>query len=338
VRITLCTPVEEVIPAPAYGGIERIVHLLDRELARRGHQVTLLASGGSSSAGRLVALTAGPLGRHLDVETKERTAKLAAEALADIPADIVLNHWWRVLDHLPAGAPPVMTTVHYPLDADPYRAIFLARPQWRYVSISRSQQQAAPSLDFAANIYDGIDIGAMPFAEDAGTYLAFMGRFWPEKGADIAIRVALAAGVPLKIAAKSDHVHSDWFDREVAPLVRSGGVELVGELSAAEAGPFLAGALALLHPSRWSEPFGLAAVEAMACGTPVLALRRGAAPEIIRDGETGFVVDDEDELVHAVARIGGLSRAACRTHVESCFDYRIMVDGYEALAEAEAAA
>lgn len=329
-RMTIVAPLEELVPPPGYGGIERVVALLDRELARRGHDVTLLASGGSTSGGQLVPVVPEPLGRHLDVATKERAARQAAAALRD--ADVVLNHWWRLLDHVTSPA-PVLTTVHYPLDTEPWRGNFLQRRQWPYVSISASQHRAAPSLHFVANVYNGIDVVAMPFSASAGQYFAYLGRLWPEKGVDIAIKVAQAAGVPLKVAAKLDHVHREWFDAEVMPLLRLGGVELVGELTAAQCGSFLAGALALLHPARWSEPFGLAMVEAMACGTPVLALRRGAAEEIISDGETGFVVDTEEEMVGAVRRIDALSRRACRVRVEEHFDYRIMADGYEALAE-----
>jgi glycosyltransferase involved in cell wall biosynthesis len=334
-RITLVSPFEEAVPPRAYGGIERVVHLLDRELVHRGHDVVLVASGGSASAGELVAITPKPLGRDLDAELKNHTARLAAAAVADLASDVVLNHWWRILDHLPVDSPPVLTTVHYPLDEDPYRSIFLARRDRPYVSISLSQQRAAPELNFAANIYNGIDVDTMPFRDACGEYLAFVGRFSPDKGADTAVRVARASGMPLKIAAKVDGIGRAWFESQVGPIETLDGVELLGELTSGECSELLVGALALLQPSRWSEPFGLAAVEAMACGTPVIALRRGATPEVIRHGETGLVVDREDEMTAAVELVPGLSRRSCRAHVEASFDYRVMVDGY--VKEAEAA-
>ena len=338
-RIALVAPVEEAVPPRAYGGIEQVVHLLDEDLSRRGHDVLLLASGGSSAAGRLVPLTAEPLAARIrDGATrglalrKDEAMREAAAALHADPPDAVLSHSWRLLDHVDGLRAPLLTTVHYPLDSEPYRPIFLARRHGTYVSVSRSQQAALPQLRFAGNVYNGIDVAALPFGARSDGYLAFLGRISPDKGLDIAIRVAQAAGLPLKVAAKLDAAHRPWFEATVAPLLRRGGAELLGEVRARDKGPFLAGAVALLHPSRWSEPFGLAAVEAMACGTPVVALRRGAADEIVRHGETGFVADSEDELVAAVDGVPSLDRTACRRHVEERFGRARMAEDYEQLA------
>jgi glycosyltransferase involved in cell wall biosynthesis len=335
-RIALVAPVEETVPPPGYGGIEQVVHFLDQDLTALGHDVVLLASAGSNAAGRLVPLTAEPIASRDDPELttwKEAAMRRASMIIRDERPDAILNHSWRLLDHLDGAVEHTLTTVHYPLDADPYRAIFSARAHARLVSISRSQQAALPTLRFVANVYNGVDVAGLPFRPVPDDYLAYLGRAAPEKGLDIAIRVAQAAGIPLKVAAKVDARWRPWFDEAVAPLVRRGGVELIGEISARDKGPFLAGAVALLHPSRWSEPFGLAAVEAMACGTPVLALRRGAADEVVVDGETGFVVEDEAGLVAATGRVEELDRAACRRHVEQRFGRQRMADDYERLVE-----
>jgi glycosyltransferase involved in cell wall biosynthesis len=338
-KIAIVAPAEESIPPKTYGGIERVVHLLDRELARRGHEVFLLASGQSESAGCLVPLTAAPIsaqGRDLDPDElltrKEEATRVAARCLQEISPDVVFNHAWRLLDHLRSPTYPVLTTVHYPLDAGPYRPIFLARAGWQYVSVSLSQQRAAHSLRFAGNVYNGVDLETLPFSPRADGYFAYLGRVSPDKGLDIAIRVAQRTGVPLKIAAKLDRVSQAWFEAVIAPLLARGHAELIGEVSTLERAAFLGGAQALLHPSRWSEPFGLAAVEAMACGTPVLALRRGAADEVIADGTTGFLADSEQELVEKASRIGEIRREACNAQA-SFFTHTRMAAGYEALAK-----
>jgi glycosyltransferase involved in cell wall biosynthesis len=344
-RIALVAPVDETVPPTAYGGIEQVVSLLDADLAARDHDVLLLASGGSSSAGRLIPLTSGPLASRrsdngkLDlVPSKVEAMRRAGAILRHERPDVVLSHSWRLLDHLDDLNRPVLTTIHYALDAEPYRSNFLARADATFVSISRSQQVALPALRFAGNVYNGIDVASLPFRDPPDDYLAFLGRVSPDKGLDIAIRVAQKAGMQLKVAAKLDPEWRPWFEAVIAPLVRRGGVELLGEISSADKGPFLAGAVGLLHPSRWSEPFGLAAVEAMACGTPVLTLRRGAAEEVVVDGETGFVTDREAELSAAVERLDSLDRAACRRHVETRFGRARMVEGYERLAHKAAAA
>jgi glycosyltransferase involved in cell wall biosynthesis len=336
-RILLVAPVEETVPPAAYGGIEHVVHLLDEDLSARGHEVTLLASGGSAAAGRLVELAPQPLGRPKNAGDLERlrrmknlAAQRAAEVIADERPDIVLNHSWRLLDYLSTGFS--LTTVHFPLDAEPYRNVFLTRSHATYVSISAAQRRNAPGLHFAGTVYNGIDIASFPFNPDRGTYLAFLGRVSPEKGLDIAIRAAQEVGVMLKIAAKLEFAQRPWFDKVIAPLIKRGGVEFIGEIGAEEKGEFLKGALALMHPSRWSEPFGLAAVEAMACGAPVLALNRGAAAEIVEHGRTGFVVDDESALPSAIADLKQINRSACRAHVAAKFDRRLMAEQYEKLA------
>lgn len=336
-RITLVAPIEETVPPVAYGGIEQVVHFLDRDLVARGHEVTLLASGGSSAACRLVPLANQALGRPRSERElsafhtlKNQAAQRAATIIADERPDIVLNHAWRLLDCLRTN--PSLTTVHFPLDVEPCRSTFFARNHATYVAVSNSQRRDGCGLCFAGTVYNGVDVAAFPYRARPGNYLAFLGRMSPSKGFDIAIRVAQKVGIPLKVAAKLDIAERPWFDDVIAPLLSRGGVELLGEITVRDKGAFLADALALLHPSRWSEPFGLAAVEAMACGTPVLALNRGAASEIVQDGRTGFVVDDEAALASAIDGLEGIERSACRQHVASRFDCRLMAEQYEQLA------
>jgi glycosyltransferase involved in cell wall biosynthesis len=336
-RIALVAPVEETVPPVGYGGIEDMIHHLDHELTARGHQVTLLASGGSSASCRLVPLVAGPLGRprtQEEIESiramKNHCAQSAARKIAEERPEVVLNHCWRALDYL--GAFPSLTTVHYPLDTEPYRGIFFARKHAAYVSISNAQRRDGYGLTFAGTVYNGVDIEAFPYSPVQGDYLAFLGRISPDKGLDIAIRVAQTVGIPLKVAAKLDLVDRRWFEEVIVPLLQHGGVELIGEIPRNQKGHFLACAIALLHPSRWSEPFGLAAVEAMACGTPVLALNRGAAAEIIQHGRTGFVVDDEAGLIANIDNLTLIDRSVCQRHAASNFGRGRMAERYEELA------
>jgi len=341
-KILLVAPIDETVPPVAYGGIEQVVHLLDHDLTARGHNVTLLASSGSVAASRLIPITDEPIERpHNDREAeyvtaiKHQAVQRVATVLADERPDIVLNHSWRVLDTLTSYSS--LTTVHFPLDTEPYRSIFLTKKHAAYISISNAQKRDALNLLFVATIYNGIDVAAMPYSGQQGDYLAFLGRVSPEKGLDIAIRTAQRIGIPLRIAAKLDHVHVPWFHDVILPLAQRGGVEFVGEITASQKGPFLSRAIALLHPSRCNEPFGLAVVEAMACGTPVVALNRGAAIEIIQHGYTGFVVDNEAGIWTAIKNLHKIERSACREHAASRFDRHRMAEEYEKFALAHLA-
>lgn len=263
-KIALVAPVEESVPPRKYGGIEQVVHLLDGQLGQLGHDIFLLASGGSDSLGRLIPLTDEPLsagGRDLEtgelVACKEAAAERAAWLLAVLQPDIVLNHSWRLLDHAGSITLPVLTTIHYPLDAGPYRRVFLERPQGTYVSVSLSQQRAVESLSFAGNVYNGVDLEALPFSSLPDGYFAFLGRVSPDKGLDIAIRVAQDVCVPLKIAAKLDGAHRPWFDMVVAPLLERGGAEFMGEVDTAGRAALLGGRLPSFTPRAGASRSGL---------------------------------------------------------------------------------
>jgi glycosyltransferase involved in cell wall biosynthesis len=341
-RIAQVAPPFETVPPSRYGGTERVVSTLTEELVRRGHEVTLFAPGDSTTSARLIptvdvalwhqkprprdfnpywAMTLGEIGRHLE------------------EFDVIHSH----LDYFgypmaSTGIRPVVTTLHGRLDLPDLRPLYQHFKDVPLVSISNSQRTPFPDANWAATIYHGIELREYTFSPQMGGYLAFLGRISPEKGLDTAIRVARRAGVPLLIAARmplphtqDPNVRADWeyWENEVQPLLEGHQVELLGQLAGKEKDDFLRNAAALLFPIRWPEPFGLVMVEAMACGTPVLALREGSVPEVVQDGVTGFIRDSEDELVDALKRIDEIDRARCRAEVEQRFSPAAMTDAYE---------
>lgn len=341
-RIAQLAPPFETVPPLRYGGTERVVATLTEELVRRGHDVTLFAAGGSQTSARLLptveralwyqrprptdfnpywATTLGRVWRHID------------------EFDIIHSH----LDFFGyplarAGGRPVVTTLHGRLDLPDLQPLYREFDDVPLVSISDAQRQPMPNANWAATVYHGIELDELTFNPNMGGYLAFLGRISPEKGLDTAIRVARRAGVPLLIAARMPlpHLHdpnvrADWeyWENEVQPLLESKQVELLGQLGGKDKDEFLHNAAALLFPIRWPEPFGLVMVEALACGTPVLALDEGSVPELVDDGRTGFICKTEDELVEAVGRIPDLDRAQCRAEAERRFSPGAMVDAYE---------
>jgi glycosyltransferase involved in cell wall biosynthesis len=337
-KIAIVAPVEERIPPSHYGGIEGVVHELARGLVARGHEVTLLASGDSSSPGELNALSPKAL-RHCAFyehpELVERAKMEAAEAairiLAQLKPDIVHNHMWRLLPLRHRVDAPMVTTVHYPLDGEHRRPGFTDARDANYVSISLNQQRDGRDMNFVANIYNGVDVASYTPAFSPGRHLLFLGRVAPEKGVDTCIEVAECLGLRLIIAAKFMTVHSRYYDEKIRPRVDERNIRYVGEVGQRRKRQLLRDACALLYPIRWNEPFGLAIVEAMASGTPVVAFNRGAAAEIIVDGRTGFLVENAQEMARAVSGVGGLSRRACRVHAAARFGSSRMVDEYEAV-------
>jgi len=326
VRVALVAPVEEAVPPSGYGGIEGVVHDLAVGLAARGHDVLLLASGDSTCPVERIALCQRAVRDTADAErTKEEAAEKATRVLVDLRPDIVHNHMWR-LDRSTSPIPaPLVTTVHYPLpDARRYSG------DGHYVSISHSQQRSSPRVSFIGNVYNGIQLQSFEPRLD-GTFegLLFLGRLSPDKGADLAVRVARSVGLPLTLAAKRMAAHADYFDNCIAPYVDGQQIRYVGEVGQAAKRELLRRAAALLYPVRWDEPFGLAMVEAMACGTPVIGFDRGGVAELVAHGRTGFVVDSVDDMVHAAREIASLSRHACRQHAEAHFSATRMVSEYE---------
>lgn len=333
-RIAQLAPLAEAIPPSLYGGTERVVSALTEELVRRGHAVTLFASGDSRTTATLVPLIERAL--RLDPAVEDAYAytmlQLGAAYARAGAFDVIHNH----LDYFawPCARlvrTPTLTTMHGRLDLPDLPPVVREYREQPLVSISDNQRTPLAWAHWAATVYNGIDLAPYVFHDRPGGYFAFIGRVSPEKNLEGAIAIARATGIPLKIAAKVDPVDADYYEAEVAPLIDGRLVEYLGEIGEGEKGAFLGGAYALLFAVDWPEPFGLAMPEAMACGTPVLALRRGAVPEVVADGVTGFVRDTEEELAEVAWRIPALDRAACRRRVEERFSAAAMADGYEAV-------
>ncbi len=341
-RIAQVAPPYETVPPRRYGGTERVVSALTEALVRRGHQVTLFASGDSRTSANLVPIVDRALWhrrpRYEDLSPFTAIALgKVAERLHDF--DLVHSHldfWGFPLARF--ADCPVVTTLHGRLDLPELQPLYRAFPEVPLVSISNAQRRPVTRANWVATVYHGIELDQLTYNPRPAGYLAFLGRVSPEKGLDTAIRVARRVGVPLKIAARKPlqfardrSVRRDWrhFEEVIQPLLDQPGVEFVGEVGGRDKDAFLGNALALLFPVRWPEPFGLVMVEAFACGTPVLALRAGSVPEVVEHGVTGFVVDTEDELVDAAARLGEIDRARCRAEAERRFSAEVMAERYE---------
>lgn len=339
-RIGLLAPPWVPIPPPQYGGIEQVVAALAGGLVERGHDVVLVAAPGSSLPG---VETISPLASLPDVIghpiSDWQHALAGVEQLDDV--DIIIDHSG------PLGAlltsrlhVPGLHVTHGPLDAVPteiYAGIARHSPGLRLVAISKAQRAMAPGLPFAGVCHNGLPLESVPFRARPDGYLAFLGRMSPEKGPADAIRIAKRAGLPLLIGAKCREADEHaYFAEHVAPQLGPDVVWL-GELNAAEKFDLLAGARALVFPIAWPEPFGMVMIEAMACGTPVLATGRGSVPEVVADGVTGFVRATADELVGTVTRLDEIDRSACRRRVARLFSADAMTAGYERLVHAELA-
>jgi glycosyltransferase involved in cell wall biosynthesis len=326
-KIAQVAPVYERVPPKRYGGIERLVSYLTEELVRQGHEVTLFASGDSITTGDLVSCCPKAI---RDFESWVDPIALHALQLNQVferEFEIVHFHieylafpFTRTLGRL------TLTTLHGPLPDMP--ALFHAFRDVPLVSVSNSQRAPFPLANWRKTIYHGLPDALYGFHSEPGRYLAFLGRIAPEKRCDRAIAIAKHSGIPLKIAAKIDPYDQAYFDAKIRPLLDDPVVEFIGEIGEHEKNEFLGNAMALLFPIEWEEPFGLVMIEALACGTPVIAYRHGSVPEIIQDGITGFVVDNFDAAVHAVQRIASISRYDCREAFETRFTVARMAQAY----------
>jgi glycosyltransferase involved in cell wall biosynthesis len=333
-RIAQVAPLYEPVPPALYGGTERVVGCLTDELVRRGHDVTLFASGDSRTRARLVAPTARALRLDADARDPLSSHILALAQVFERAADFDVIHChvdYLAFPFARLVRTPTVHTLHGRLDLPFLVPLFRHFDDVPLVSISDAQRVPLRALElaWAGTVYHGIALDRYPYSPRGGDYLAFLGRIAPEKRVDLAIATARRVGLPLKIAAKVDPADREYFEREIRPLLGDPLVEFIGEIGDEDKPRFLGDALALLFPIDWPEPFGLAMIEALACGTPVVTRPCGSVPEVIVSGRTGFVVDTLDELVDAVKRISNIDRADCRRDVEARFTVERMADGYE---------
>ncbi|GAB0118371.1 glycosyltransferase family 4 protein [Acidisoma sp. 7E03] len=334
-RIAQIAPLAEAVPPKFYGGTERVVSYLTEELVNLGHDVTLFASGDSVTRAELDAVW--PQALRLDPTIRDSLAPLAMllERVRQRADEFDVLHFH--LDYWPASLfarhhIPYVTTLHGRLDLPELRPVYAELPPMNVVSISESQRRPLKEANYVGTVLHGLPADLLtPQPGAQPSYLAFLGRICPEKRPDRAIRIARAAGIPLKIAAKVDKVDAEYFETVIEPMIAEGGVELVGEINEAQKPGFLSNAHALLMPIDWPEPFGLVMIEAMACGTPVVAYNHGSVPEIIDDGVTGFIVEDEMGAVAALRRLPEISRATVRATFERRFTARRMAEDYLAI-------
>lgn len=333
-RIAQIAPLVERVPPRRYGGTERVVHALTEELVRRGHDVTLYASGDSITSARLRSVypcglrEAGLLDAYRFTNWTLLSVGLAYEASAEF--DIIHDHLLPfTLPTANLSATPVVGTMHGPFTRETRKLLQLLQGP-HIVTISNAQLFGAADINYAGTVYNGLSMRHYPFSDEPEGYLLFVGRISMEKGVHIAIDVASALGVPLVIAAKLETVDREYFREYVEPRLSS-RIRWVGEVDEDERNVLMSKARCFLHPVQWREPFGLTLIEAMACGCPVVAIRKGSIPEIVKDGETGFVVDDVEEMIAAVDSIEVIDRAYCRRYALENFSAERMTDGYEAI-------
>ena len=330
-RIAEVAPLQESVPPKLYGGTERVVSFLTEELVRQGHCVTLFASGDSRTHARLFPVC--PRSLRLDPECEDYLPYclvMLAEVLnRQKEFDVIHFHCGYL--HFPLtryARAANLTTLHGRLDLPDLRPLMRTFADVTLVSISNSQRTPHPQANWQGTVYHGLPQDLYHCNRDPGQYLAFIGRTSPEKGLDQAIEIAKRAGKKLKIAAKVDDVDREYFQNAIAPLLRHPLIEFIGEIGYPDKGTFLANASALLFPINWPEPFGLVMIEAMACGTPVIAYSRGSVPEIVESGISGFIVEGADSAVNAVNHLREIDRECCRRYFERRFTVERMASDY----------
>jgi glycosyltransferase involved in cell wall biosynthesis len=331
-RIAQIAPLFESVPPRLYGGTERVVAYLTEELVRQGHQVTLFASEDSITAAELVPCA--PRALRLDPGVRDPLPHhmIMLDKVRERADEFDILHFHVDYLHFPlfrSERGRTLTTLHGRQDLVDHMPFYRRFSDMPLVSISNAQRAPLPGVNFVGTVYHGLPLGLhAPTFESHGGYLAFLGRISPEKRPDRAIAIARAAGLPLKIAAKVDKADDVYFRDVIAPMLDDGGVEFIGEINDHAKGEFLGQAAGLLFPIDWPEPFGLVMIEAMACGTPVLAFRCGSVPEIIEDGLTGRIVSDVGEAVRAVPELLKLDRKAIRARFEERFSAPRMASDY----------
>jgi glycosyltransferase involved in cell wall biosynthesis len=328
VRIAQVAPLFESVPPRQYGGTERVVSYLTEELVRQGHRVTLFATADSQTSAELVPIVDQPLRGNPDWMMH---AVIQLERVIERVEDFDVLHFHTDHLHYPLLRyldVPAVTTLHGRLDLPGLQPLHEVYPDVPVVSISDAQRTPLPDARWVATVPHGLPSALYRPGPGSGDYLAFVGRISPEKRLDRAVEIARRARLPLRIGAKVDPADRKYFEREIEPLLAGPGIKYLGEVDDRQKRDLLAGAGALLFPIDWPEPFGLVMVEAMACGTPVLAFRGGAVEEVLRNGVTGAIVDTVDEAVAALPGVLALDRAACREEFERRFSARRMARDY----------
>jgi glycosyltransferase involved in cell wall biosynthesis len=331
-RIAQIGPLMESVPPRLYGGTERIVAYLTEELVRLGHDVTLFASGDSVTSANLIPCV--PMALRLDCNVRDVIPyyMLMLDRVRERADEFDILHFHIDQFHFPLFRPianRTLTTLHGRQDLHDLKPLYVGFNDMPLVSISNDQRGPIAGSNFVATVYHGLPSNLLqPTYHARGGYLAFLGRISPEKRPDTAIRIAQALGMPLKIAAKVDKVDEEYFREQIAPLLSGPGIEFIGEINELGKSEFLGGASALLFPVDWPEPFGLVMIEAMACGTPVLAFRRGSVPEIVDPGVTGMIVDSVEEAVRTLPRVLTLDRQKVRRRFEHRFSATRMAKDY----------
>jgi len=332
-RIAQVAPLTEAVPPKFYGGTERVVHWLTEELVALGHDVTLFASGDSRTSAKLDPMW--PRALRLDGSVRDPNAlhmvmlEHVRQKCDNEEFDFLHFH----LDYYPFSLfsrqpTPFLTTLHGRLDLPEHQPVFTTFASAPVVSISSTQRRPVPQANWLATIHHGLPENLLTPRAVTPQYLAVLGRIAPEKGVDRAIRIAIRCGIPLKIAAKVDRADQEYYDAVIRPMTEHPLVDYIGEIGDQEKPDFLSGALGLLLPIDWPEPFGLVMIEAMACGTPVIAYNRGSVSEIIDEGVTGMVVEDESSAVAAVRELPRLDRGKVRKQFEARFTARRMALDY----------
>jgi glycosyltransferase involved in cell wall biosynthesis len=331
VRIAQVAPLAESVPPSLYGGTERVVYWLTENLIKHGHEVTLFGTGDSKTSAKLIPVwpRALRLGRPRSDPIVAAASALEILSLHAHEFDIIHLHGdWCYLPLLTRLGVPFVTTLHGRLDMFRLPQLIGMFPEATFVSISNDQRSPLPNANWAATIYHGFPPDWLCPSFEPGQYLAFLGRLAPEKGPEAAIRIARAANIQLRIAAKIPRGERGYFTERLQPMIDGNRTRLIGEVDDASKQKFLGGAAALLFPINWPEPFGLVMIEAIACGTPVIAFRRGSVPEVIEHGVSGFIVEDEAEAIQAVQRLPELDRRQVRASFERRFTSSEMAGKY----------
>lgn len=334
-RIAQIAPLIESVPPKFYGGTERVVAYLTDALVKLGHEVTLFASGDSITKARLVSVTPTSLRLSNCVDQMAGNV-LQLQEVMDRAHEFDLLHFHTDYLHFPVtrlSNKKTLTTLHGRLDIPELKPLYQKFSDMPVISISNSQRRPLPMANWVATVYHGLPVNLYQPGNGEGDYVVFLGRFSPEKRADRAIEIARRANVKIKIAAKVDKADERYFEKEIRHLLDQPHVEYLQEVGEAEKGPLLANAKALLFPIDWPEPFGMVLIEAMACGTPIIAYNHGSVPEIVEHGKNGFIVDSIEKAAEALRNIHLISRKECLATFKTKFSDIVMAENYVQLYE-----